>query len=408
MAICCGLAASSIGICSNSVGVFFAPVSVQLGVGRGVFALHATISNLIAGLFCPIGMKLIKKYNYRAVISLGIIMAGGANILMSMGGNVWVFYILGAIRGIGCSFFALPTITSIISNWFEEKQGFAMGLTLCFSGLSGAIFSPLFNYLIILLGWRYTFVIIGILVIVLALPGALFVLNLNPEEKNLLPYGAKEKKAPVTVLKDMPKSKTKLLSAPFMMIAVFAFLSSSICGIAQNFPGYTQSIGSTATLGATMISAAMVGNIVFKLLIGIMSDKIGPIKSSGILGLANIASLILLNRVNPSQNYAVTLAIAFIYGAIYAIGAVGVPLITRYIFGTENYSSVYSYIFIFTSIGSASSLTIVGLLYDYFKTYQIGIIGGIVIGFVNLILLYILNRIKDSQEKTNGKRRECA
>ncbi|MCF2653084.1 hypothetical protein [Anaeromassilibacillus senegalensis] len=32
---CCGLAASSIGICTNAMGVFYTPVSEALGVGRG-------------------------------------------------------------------------------------------------------------------------------------------------------------------------------------------------------------------------------------------------------------------------------------------------------------------------------------------------------------------------------------
>ena len=407
VAICCGLAASAIGICSNSVGVFFSPVSAELGVGRGAFAFHATIASLATGLFCPIGIVLIRKYNYRVVMSIGIIMASGATMLMSLGGNVWVYYILGAIRGIGCSLFALPTIAPIIGNWFEDKHGFAMGLTLSFSGLSSAILSPLFSNLIIVSGWRNAYIVMGALIAILALPGTLFLLKFKPEEKNLLAYGAKSSKVSSAVLEEKAKSKTKILFKPVIIMVIFATLSSWICGIAQHFPGYAESVGSVATVGATMVSAAMVGNIVFKLIKGVLIDRIGPINSCGIMGCVNIISLILLSFVNPAQNYIATLAIAFIYGAVYSVGAVGIPILTRHVFGEKNYSTAYSYIFMFTSVASSFSLTIIGLLYDVFKTYQIAIVGGVILGTANLIFLVILKRIKASQDMKNEELHEC-
>jgi len=407
IAVCCALAASAIGICNNSVGVFFTPVSKDLGIGVGAFSLHATISNLLAGLLCPIGIMLSRKYNYRVVMSTGIVLASVATMLMSLGGNVWLYYVLGAVRGIGCSLFALPTIAAIIGNWFEEKHGFAMGLTLSFSGLSGAIFSPMFSSIIIASGWKIAYIVMGALIAILALPGTLFVLKFKPEERNLLPYGAVANVETVIEIKDVNRNNGKIISMPLIIMAVFAFLSSSICGIAQHFPGYTVSLGSTATLGATMISAGMIGNIVCKLLLGTMSDKIGPVKASAILGSVNILSLILLYFADPTQNYVFMLIIAFMYGAVYAVGAVGIPLLTRYTFGAEKYASIYSYIFIFTSIGSASSLTIIGFLYDLFKTYKIGIIFGIACGCINLIILLALKRIKAMNDKKNKELQEC-
>jgi len=52
--VLCGLSASSVGICINSVGVFYAPVSESLEVLRGTFAVHATISSIDCGSYCPV------------------------------------------------------------------------------------------------------------------------------------------------------------------------------------------------------------------------------------------------------------------------------------------------------------------------------------------------------------------
>ena len=38
--VCCGLAASSIGVCVNSAGVFYTPVSESLGIMRGTFSMQ--------------------------------------------------------------------------------------------------------------------------------------------------------------------------------------------------------------------------------------------------------------------------------------------------------------------------------------------------------------------------------
>ena len=61
--MCC-LSASSIGLCTNAVGVFYTPVSMSLNVLRGTFALHATLSTLstaITSLYMP---YIMKRYSY--------------------------------------------------------------------------------------------------------------------------------------------------------------------------------------------------------------------------------------------------------------------------------------------------------------------------------------------------------
>ncbi|MFA6505161.1 MAG: MFS transporter [Treponemataceae bacterium] len=395
IAACCGLSASSIGICVNSLGVFFPSASAELGVGKGAFALHATISNLVTGLFAPFGMRILRKYNFRVVVGAAILLAGGSTMLMSLGGNVGIFYVLGALRGIGCAFFALVVITFVIGNWFDEKHGFAVGLTLSFSGLSGALFSPIFSRLIFIIGWRYAYVAMGLAIILLAFPGAIL-LDPFPEMKGLFPYGKKDRETPSTPRMKAPGGKTSLPAATFLSVMTLAVLVSSITGIAQHFPGYAESVGKTAVLGAAMISAAMIGNIIFKLLIGVLSDRIGPINACSILVLVNLSSLTILSLTDPAGNYALTMAAAFLFGSIYAVGAVGSSLLTRRVFGVERYASTYPYVSMCMGIGSASSVSIIGFLYDFFRTYRVGIAFGIGFGIVNLALLQTL-RIKRSR-----------
>ena len=47
--MCC-LAASSIGLCTNAIGVFYVPVSKSLHVLKGTFALHATLISTVSSI----------------------------------------------------------------------------------------------------------------------------------------------------------------------------------------------------------------------------------------------------------------------------------------------------------------------------------------------------------------------
>ena len=146
--MCC-LAASSIGLCTNAIGVFYTPVAKSLKVLKGTFAMHATLSTLATALTLLKISKVIKKYSYKKVLLIGVILSSGATWLMSYSTSVYLFYILGILRGIGVGIYGMVPITVVITNWFDKKHGLATSLALSFSGLSGAIFSPLFmDYLL--------------------------------------------------------------------------------------------------------------------------------------------------------------------------------------------------------------------------------------------------------------------
>ena len=81
-----------------------------------------------------------------------------------------LFYILGILRGIGVGIGGMVPITVIITNWFDEKHGLATSLALSFSGLAGAIFSPLLSSWIISYGWQMTYRLMASCILILVLP----------------------------------------------------------------------------------------------------------------------------------------------------------------------------------------------------------------------------------------------
>lgn len=98
MIICmCGLAASSIGLCINAMGVFYTPVSSSLGVLRGTYSMTVTCSSLAMAFAGLVVTKILNKKNFKIIQIISYIVAIGSTVLMGCSTQIWQFYVLGMI-----------------------------------------------------------------------------------------------------------------------------------------------------------------------------------------------------------------------------------------------------------------------------------------------------------------------
>ncbi len=400
--MCC-LSASSIGLCINSVGVFYTPVSDSLNVLRGTFAMHATLSSLATAgisLFMP---KIIKRYHYKNILVIGVVLATMSTACMSCARSILAFYLLGIVRGVGVGLYGMVPMTLIITNWFYKKHGVATSIALSFSGLAGAVFSPLLSAWITNFGWQKTYLLMAVCIFSLTLPTLIWPWTIKPADANMLPYGYVKENVKSSVKRKINPFSLGMVS--FAVLSIFTLLHTSITGITQHLSGITSSIGMSANTGATMMSLVMLGNIITKLLIGFISDRLTPVIACATMISVNIFSLCMLLLGIRDMNLLILIMGSFIFGSVYSVGAVGIPLLTKYFFGADNYISVYPTIGFLTNVGSSVSLTIIGYIYDFTGTYINVIIIGLVLNTINIGLLYLMfsrhhsNLNRSSQEK---------
>lgn len=392
--VCCGLAGSSIGICVNSMGVFYTPVANDLGVLRGTFALHSTISVIATAIMSLFAAKIMHKYHYKRVLAISVFIAGASTILMAYSNSVYLFYLLGALRGIANGLYGIVPITMIINHWFSKSHGLATSIVLSFSGVLGAICSPILTTCINMFGWQTTYIITGILVIVICLPAIFYQYSITPRQDGLLPYGYTETTVAIEKEK-VQQPKFNFFTITFIGFFIFALLHPAITGITQHLPGFAETIGYSANVGAILLSAGMVGNILSKLVIGFLSDYMGAIKANVIMILINAISIVLLLTATNE----ITLIIgAFLFGSAYAVGAVGFALLTKHFFGDENYATVFPIVSFATNFGSAFALSLVGYIYDFTGSYVNAFIIALGIHVVNIIIIMIIVKIIKRKE----------
>jgi MFS family permease len=374
----------------SCAGIFYTPVSEALNVGRGVFALYMTFVMLSMAITLPFAGKILASVDSRICLSVSTVFVGVAIIAMSFYTQVWMFYISGVFIGVGEAFLIYLAVPTLLNRWFKKNVGFFLGLCMAFTGIGGVIFNPVGGAIIASgpEGWRTAYLVFGVLSLVIALPFTLFVVRDHPSDKGLLPYGD-DGEAAATATDAAPKaavpgvSASKAMRSPvFYAAALFCAFVNLCCIAAQYFPSYASSFADTApeiaALAAILASAAMAGQAIGKVLLGIINDRkmIAGILTGLLSGIVSAVAMWFVPLVP-----AVILGGAFLFGIFYASGAVSVPLLAREVFGLRDYTNIYARIAFVGSMVSAAGPPIWGFIIDGagFDVFWIAVLLGLIL-----------------------------
>ena len=375
-ASCCGLMISALGISINSSGVFFAPVAEALGAGRGDVAMYLTIMNLITGFAGPLAARWVKKIPLTLWLAVGGL--GGALCLFLWSGvtAVWQLYALAVLHGICNTMIGAVVVNMVVNGWFATNVGLVMGVAFSFSGLSGALLSPLFQRVIDASGWKTAHNLAALLALIVVIPAILLV-RMDPREKKLRPYG--EGTAAASNKAAAAGSELAANKAYAVFVVIFAgFAAAFLSGMGQHVSGFATTVGLTAANGALLVSAAMVGNMASKLIFGVLSDRIGARKTFLIqqaLTMLGLAGFLWLARAG----FAPVLVASFLLGFTYALGSVGLTQLCRGLFAAEEGGSIYAWATMAANGGNAIASAAIGYAYDLSGSYFAAILGCLVL-----------------------------
>lgn len=388
---CCFLQAGGVGAILLPAGVFYIPVCEELGFARSEVSLWMTAYFLATIPSMPIAGKLFSRYSIRPIMSISILAIAITMGSISVYTELWQWIMSGVLVGaFGACVLMMPSAV-MIANWFNEKSGLAMGVSACSSALAGSLFSPIFQSLITTIGWRTTYIIEAMIIVILCLPWALFIFRLNPVESNALPYGSglpsesQNEKETVDLRLQGVSWKKAIKTLPFLMVFLFvsvaAFLGS---GFDAHMPGIAVTFGHTTAFGALMISALQMGSFTDKLLMGILNDKIGVQKTvylELVLVALGILGLLFL------RNEYLLLVAAFIFGVQDSLIAVSAPLVTKQIFGIKDYVQLYSWLRVGVGIFGSFASVMVGLSFDLTASFMPVLIVALVLCLFGMVFI---------------------
>ena len=366
------------------------------------FALYITVLYLTMTVVSPMAGKLIQKMDIRIILSVSAALVGIAFILMSIYTEIWQFYISGVLLGLGEISILWLAIPTLMNRWFKKSAGFFIGICMAMTGVGGAIWNSLFTALNSSgTSYQTIYLIWGIVALATSLPFTLFCIRSTPEEVGLQPYGA-EIAEDGTVEKAKGLSASKAMKSPvFYAVFIYAGIINFLTIIAPQFPSYMRSLGAAGTVaydvavvGGVMSVAVMVAQAISKVSMGGFADKNAKVTmiTAFVAGVAGIL-LVWLGVQSEIALYAG----ACIYGFFFASAVVLCPIVVRQVFGTREYSEIYSRVSVFVNLMGAFGATIwafLGSNFGYDSVFIVGIVGQVV---VLLCGLYAFGKQKSVQ-----------
>ena len=377
LVVCCCIVAASIGMLTNSAGVFFTPIAEDLGVGKGAVSMSLTLANIAYAFGGLMTVKVIHENNFKKMVFLFGTVYAISTALLSIAQSVFLLYVFSLIRGASTGIAGMVLVTILINNHYKEGVGFATSIALGFSGIAGALLSLVFSWMIGIAGWRLTYVVEGILAFLLYLPCIVGPVSLN----NRIKEDAVESK-------DTTTSTTGVVPLPiFILVCAYTFLIASVTALPQHFP----SLASTAAVGSLMVSVTMVMNTAGKIILGAISDKIGAEKALEGYGVLVVIGLVILVVCKSHPIFSIVGAV--LVGLVYAMAAVGAVLLSQNLF-RESYNAYYPKVSLVGTISNALFTTAVGFVYDIANSYDPALWLAALFAIIAIGTLVYANKIK--------------
>ncbi len=399
IAVCAGVVPVSLSL--SCTGLLFTPIAESMGVGAGLISNYMTTLMLVAAVWLPFAGKLFAKIDARIITSISAAAIGLGLIFCSFATAPWMIFVGGGINGFGVATLLYLMGPVLINRWFAKRAGFFIGVGTAFMGVATAVLSPIIGSLLLSVGWSQTFLIMGIIALVVSLPFTLFVIRSFPSDKNLAPYGASAQDAKTA---GDPSSLPGLTRAQAMKTPAFYLLCAFVFVICLGL--YTQSMNpnyikqlaiseSVPMLFSMAASVLMVAQVVAKLLIGATAEKKPLIVGIVVMafGIAGFAfNLVFANSM------AMILVASGCIGVCTALANVYIPILTRRFFGNRDYGSIYSIFGTVMSIAGVLQALVLGTLLDA-TSFVVLEIAFIVLAAVAIVILFAVIAAGDKTAK---------
>lgn len=361
---------AGIGIIMNSMGVFIKPVSESLGFTRGSFTLYFTIAALAMMVMAPVMGKLLERYDIRIIMTICTTMMAASFALFSQCRTLTQFYILALFLGIGSAGSHIIPVSMMITNWFIDKRGLAMGIVFAGTGVGGLIFNPLTNWIILHYGWQTAYLMSGLVVGILSILPAIFIVRAKPADKGLLPCGGEQALAQQSSTEQGGLTATQALrDRAFWLLAIIILLIAvANMGVLHHIVPYLTDIGFSSTTATALMSLHM-GMLIFgKVLTGSLADRLGLLKSY-LVCMAGL--MIAIALLYGAQLMWVAIVFSVLFGFSIAVRTVLPPLMTARVLGQKHFGVIYGFLNIFTTLGTAVGVPLSGFIYDWTKSYSL-------------------------------------
>ncbi len=376
-----------------AIVVILPQVQTDFGVSRSAASFPYTMTMIGFGIGGVIMGRLADRFGIRLPLLFGSVVLGIGFILASYAQSLWPFVLVqGILIGLLGSSATFGPLMADSSFWFEKRRGVAVAICASGNYLAGAVWPPIVEWGMRHYGWRGTYFGIGIFVLLTMVPlSALMRRRPADSTVELSPPRPTAGRAVATV------NAQRVLGLHPNWVMAMLCLAGVACCVAMSMPqvhivAYCSDLGFGAARGAQMLSLMLACGVVSRLISGIISDRIGGLKTL-LLGsvLQGIALLLFLPFDGLVSLYVISAMFGLFQGGIVPAYAI----IVRELFPPQGAATRVSMALMSTLLGMALGGWLSGKIFDLTGSYNAAFINGIGWNLLNVgIVSFLLIRYR--------------
>jgi MFS transporter, OFA family, oxalate/formate antiporter len=363
-----------VGVIFYGFPVFYRSFVESLGYSRAQVTQGFFLGFLFAGL--PLGFlagAVIDRIGARSVILCGVGLVGGSLLLMGSMTKFWHYELLCIMEVLGYVLAGPIANQVLITRWFRQRRGQAMGYAYLGLGLGGVVSPLMVNFLTKSLGWRHALELVGALVLAVLFPVGIWITRSSPKEMGLHPDGSSgsdlaQENSPAQASSPIGVAEA-VRSANFWLILVGSTLVIGVVGaVIQHFILFLRDAGYSATAASRFSTILLASSLGGRVLVGYLADRFRKTNIMAFFYLLIGASVFLL--AGP-HSLAVLWAFAIIFGFSMGADYMLIPLVTAECFGTASLGKLLALIIMGYSLGQWGAPWIVGRIFDVRHSYEL-------------------------------------
>lgn len=373
------------GLTTTALSVFDKAFLNEFHWSREELKVRESITNGVTLFFIFISGVIIDKIRVKKMLLIGTLTLAFTLASYSFIHNKFEAYLAHFFLGISMVTAGSVSCIILVSSWFNEKRGLAIGIVLVGTSLGSAIFSPLNTFLLETFGWRQAFQIISIFPILVFIYIYFFVKN-SPSDIGTLALGFDKnlsKNDTADLLKQGMSYKEATRTHLFWLICICGFFTFySLVGTIANVFLHIVGLGFSEKNASYYLTLYFLIAGSGKLLISLFSDYLNPyivfttcclLMILGILGFSTMDKTFIILSIS---------LLALSWGGIYSL----YNLIIIKSFGLKEAGKINGTISMFEGGGSFLGPFLTAKLFNFDGNYQIPFfINAALMGFVFII-----------------------
>ena len=380
----------------NAGSVFFLPVVKHFGWSRALFSLLVATAPLAAGFSSPAIGSIMDRYGERRIMIAGAMMVALSFIALSRADSAAAFFVIFVVLGVGISASTIIPSALVITSWFREQRGIALGIAFAGIPLGGTAVTIAASYIVQHSGFRTGYFAMAIPILLVVVPLlALFMRTPSEHEKTRVAGRAAAATLPGLEVGEALRSRS------FWMLAIAeVFFATAGVGLRVHLVPFLTGVGYSPTLAAEILGAMFVFSAIGSSAVGAVADRLGGRATLSIVFFAGAAGMAAL--LGASHVIAVV-AFVVVFGLVRETHVL--PIAITESLGAKRLGTILGFLALFTTFGYAAGPVIAGGIFDRTGSYTGALILFVALGIVAMLAMRATLPLEE--EKTGIERGEA-